>query len=451
MDWMREEQKFKSERRPQISCFNARIDFLNNLSDGIAKKLPKQRKTSSSRQLEMPLPPGCFPAKISLALSKSSNSLCSAGSESTPTSNRNFQNNTMSTTIESVIEPDVVAMESRIDTWYASLCKSSSVREETIQEEQEVLLVKQPLTPAPRRVTEAPAFQRLSKLGASLKLQNGSYPMRYSSQKGGKNNNNNNNNNSNNVNRKNEKNAMKKKQRNTNKTIEHERDVSLASDFQDDSMSNISSELYDEESSPPFSRSSTPFSDAPSIVSEQTSMLSVDSTYGTSEFSMFSSASKSSRDYMYDFERLTNVLDHIDGEVLKQQLKECLMSKKARNIKSLSSLLPANKFTGNTSHCFRCHSEYDHVHGNPTCVLRHPQDDVLLISEDGSSAVFQCERCACVFKLNDSLEYDEEKTDLVNCGACYVGQHTNISKKVNYSPGGVAKTCNQNGCAIFYV
>ena len=62
MDWMREEQKFKSERRPQISCFNARIDFLNNLSDGIAKKLPKQRKTSSSRQLELPGPSGVLPA-----------------------------------------------------------------------------------------------------------------------------------------------------------------------------------------------------------------------------------------------------------------------------------------------------------------------------------------------------------------------------------------------------
>ena len=438
MDWMREEQKFKSERRPQISCFNARIDFLNNLSDGIVRKFPKQRKTSgNSRQFEMPLPPGCFPDKVSLALSKSSNSLCGG---STSTTNRSYQN-TMSTTVESVVEPDVVAMESRIDTWYASLCKTSeSVREETIEEEEGVLLVKQPLTPAPRRVTTAPVFQRLTKIGASLKLQNGSYPMRYSSRK--------NNNNNNNVNKKNEKNAKKKLQH--NKTIEHDRNVSLASNFQDDSLSNVSSELYDE-NSPPFSRSSTPFSDAPSIVSEQTSMLSVDSTYGTSEFSMFSSASKSSRDYMYDFERLTNVLDHIDGEVLKQQLKECLMSKKARTIKSLSSLLPANKFSGKTSHCFRCHGEYDQVHGNTTCVLRHPQDDVLLISEDGSSAVFQCERCACVFKLKDSLEYDEEKTDLVNCGACFVGQHTNNSKKVNYSPGGVAKTCNQNGCAIFYV
>eukprot|EP00111_Clytia_hemisphaerica_P019482 TCONS_00057471-protein len=314
--------------------------------------------------------------------------------------------------------------------------------------EDEVLMIKQPLTPAPRRVTQSP-FKRLTKTGSSLKLQNGSYPTRYSTRHGNNNNNNNSvtkNKNEKKKNLKNKKSQPIKKKKIISEIDCTESEVSFASEFPDDAISNVSSELYDESM-----RSSSPMSDVPSLRSEQASMVSVDSTYGTSEFSSFSSASKASRDYMYDFERLANVLDHIDGEVLKEQLKSCLMSKKPRNIKTLSSLLPASKFSGKTTHCFRCHSEYDEKHGCRTCIIRHPNSEVLLISEDGTNAVFQCERCACVFKLDNSLEYDEQTTDISNCGACYVGEHTSNSKSVDYLPNGVAKTCTEKGCAIFYV
>jgi len=452
IDWMRTEEKYKFEKRPQVTCFNARIDFLNNLSDGIVKKLPKQRKVSSSRELEMPLPPGCFPEKVSLALSKSSSSLC----DSNTSSSSNGKNRTMSTNLDSVSTlASEIDLENRVDTWYASLCKAS-IEEDPVDHENKEMVrrAKQTLTPHLPRIPLPDGFKRMTRAGSSLKLQNGSYPTRYSMQKknNAKNNNNNNNNNNN---------KTKKSCHNKNRTIEEISEVSLASDLNNtadefSNMGTLSSELYDPSSdkiADPFSRSSSPLSDTPSLRSEQNSMISVDSTYGTSEFSSFSTNnSKTNKgDSAYDFERLANVIDHIDGETLRQQIKACLMTKKPRYVKALSSLLPATKFTGKTTHCIRCHSEYDKKHGNPSCVIRHPNSEVVMISDDGKSALFQCESCNCVFKLDDSLEYDEHTTDIMNSGACFLGQHTDSTDGIKYRPEGVAKTCNDHGCAIFYV
>ena len=448
IDWMRTEERYKFEKRPQVTCFNARIDFLNNLSDGIVKKLPKQRKVSSSRELEMPLPPGCFPEKVSLALSKSSSSLCDSN---TSNSSKNRTMSTMCSPPGSEID-----LENRVDSWYASLCKAS-IEEDPIERENQEMVrrAKQTLTPHLPRIPLPDGFKRNTRAGSSLKLQNGSYPTKYSMQKknNAKNSNNNNNNNSSSKNKKD--NHTK-----NNRAIDVISEVSLASDFNntaDDfsNMGTLSSELYDPSSDKidPFSRSSSPLSDTPSLRSEQNSMISVDSTYGTSEFSSFSTSNSKAgqKDLTYDFERLANVIDHIDGETLRQQIKACLMTKKPRYTKALSSLLPANKFTGKTTHCVRCHSDYDKEHGNPSCVIRHPNSEVVIISDDGKGALFQCESCNCVFKLDDSLEYDENKTDIMNSGACFLGQHTDNTDGIDFHPDGVAKTCNDQGCAIFYV
>ena len=156
-------------------------------------------------------------------------------------------------------------------------------------------------------------------------------------------------------------------------------------------------------------------------------------------------------DVMAEWARLKSVLNHIDSKYLVEYLKRRINSKDYSFILSLSMLLPKHKFTGETIHCVRCHEEYDEIHGDMSCVLRHPQEKVELISEDSHSALFQCINCCSVFKLEGTSEYSMKTTSVVQCGACFVGVHTYDVDEVNYQPEGDAERCADKGCVEFFV
>ena len=149
--------------------------------------------------------------------------------------------------------------------------------------------------------------------------------------------------------------------------------------------------------------------------------------------------------------RLTTVLNNIDPKRLHNYLRRKLKQNDLATILALSSLLPKKKFKAETLHCARCHLEYDPKHGDRQCRLFHRDDDVMKISEDATGTDFGCEHCGTVFRVEGRWKYKQSLNRRHNCGPCFSGKHTVSTDDVMYEPEGIAKTCEDYGCIVFYV
>ncbi|XP_057303176.1 uncharacterized protein LOC130640674 [Hydractinia symbiolongicarpus] len=149
--------------------------------------------------------------------------------------------------------------------------------------------------------------------------------------------------------------------------------------------------------------------------------------------------------------RLKTVLSNIDPKYLLDYLKRHVKHDDRSFVLYLSKLLPRTKFTGETTHCVRCHKEYDAIYGDQICVLPHKEHDVILISEDDVTAVYQCESCFSVFSLKGIFQYSRKTVTLDQCGACFIGKHSSDVNEVKYRPEGVAQTCADKGCIVYFV
>ena len=415
-----------------VSCFNTRLDFLNNLSDGLTKK----QKKPSTMELDYPPSPGSY------------RSYSQIGSKTHISST--------STTVSSKSSCDDVSLSStkktkKTSTWYLPLnddigaetpSSQTSVKDGDIKKENVLI----------KRMTGGRLVY-----GTSLKLQNGSKPISF---------------------RKRGKNGRESvdtsfvedgssTSNNTTDNYGNSNNNTMFSVRSEESDLSSSVNNYEEHLSDHyeerFSRTSSSLSNNSYSVDKMSlASLTLDSNYSTSEYASIRHSTLASnvtdflpderdKEMQLENERLATVLDNIDANILKEHLKKCLNSRKPSLATSLQTLLPKHKFTGQTSHCLRCHKDYDRRYGNKTCILRHPKRDVIMISEDDSSAVYQCERCTCVFKLQGVFTYSSKHVDVSQCGACYVGTHTDRPSDVQYKPSGFAKTCSEKGCAIFFV
>lgn len=149
--------------------------------------------------------------------------------------------------------------------------------------------------------------------------------------------------------------------------------------------------------------------------------------------------------------RLKTVLSNIDPKYLLDYLKRHVKHDDRSFVLNLSKLLPRTKFTGETTHCVRCHKEYDAIYGDQVCVLPHKEHDVILISEDDVTAVYQCESCFSVFSLKGIFQYSRKTVTVNQCGACFIGKHSPDVNEVKYRPEGVAQTCADKGCIVYFV
>ena len=156
-------------------------------------------------------------------------------------------------------------------------------------------------------------------------------------------------------------------------------------------------------------------------------------------------------DFSVEHTRVSTLLDNIDPKRLHSYLKKKAKQKDRTAISALSILLPKNKFDVETTHCVRCHKEFDPKHGEKLCILFHRERDVTKISENETGADFGCERCGTVFRLEGRFEYKRKLNKKQFCGACFIGEHTFRKEDVNYEPEGLAKTCEDHGCIVFYV
>lgn len=439
-----------------VSCFNTRIDFLNNLSDGLTKK--SKHKKGSVGELEYAPSPGSYYHR-----KQSSNKSSIGGGSSIERHTINTMTTSMSTNTtmdsNSSIRSSSTSNDDshlRVSKWYVSLgdTNNDSVINTSPSNTQDRVMIhhEYDLNAVPENMLLKRVGGRL-KYGTSLKLQNGSKPVSFR-KKGNDNNKDTKDPNKylQNVEEDDDDLSIKNYNNNT---------LSVASERSDTLSDNFDplSDKYDD----PFSRTSSAMSNNSYSPKLSVASLTLDSNYSTSEYASIRHSTLASNDraafeddendeLRLERERLKTVLDNIDPRILKEQMKKCLTSGKPSLTNSLRTLLPKNKFTGQTSHCLRCHKDYDRRYGDKTCVLRHPRHDVIMISEDDKSAVFQCDRCTCVFKLEGVFEYDSRNVDIAHCGACYVGTHSDRPSDVEYDPNGFAKHCSEKGCdAIFFV
>lgn len=446
-----------------VSCFNTRLDFLNNLSDGLSKKSKNKKnsrdgdavKNPGEVQLEYPPSPGSSynrrysPKKSSGSLGDRSFSLERHTMNTNTTSLSSNTSNTLESNSSfrsaSTSNDDI---QTQFTKWYHSLgdiTESDTSRKSpsSTQSRESVPQSQHDKEPVKENMLLKRVGGRL-KHGPSLKLQNGSYPSSFRRKSKDFD--------SKSVKEDDEDDRLLIKNNNNTLSVASEKSDTLSDNF--DPLS----DKYDD----PFSRTSSAMSNNSYSPKLSVASLTLDSNYSTSEYASIRHSTLASNDGVFEDdnddselrleqERLKAVLDNIDPRVLKEQLKKCLSSGKPSLTRSIGALLPKNKFTGKTTHCLRCHKEYDSRYGDKTCVLRHPRRDVLMISEDDNSAVFQCDRCTCVFKLDGVFEYNSRTVDIAQCGACYVGTHTDRPSDVGYQPEGFARTCSDKGCAIFFV
>lgn len=163
------------------------------------------------------------------------------------------------------------------------------------------------------------------------------------------------------------------------------------------------------------------------------------------------SISTNDKDIEAELFRLQGVLKVIDPQKLHSVLQHSLKKKRPEVVLALAALLPKKKFTADTIHCVRCHQEYHPVYGNNVCNLYHSELSVRKTSEDSFGANFLCQLCGTEFRLNNAWEYTTRINIEQDCGYCYQGIHTPVTEEVDYEPVGVAKSCEDQGCIVFYV
>ncbi|XP_066296819.1 uncharacterized protein [Branchiostoma lanceolatum] len=150
--------------------------------------------------------------------------------------------------------------------------------------------------------------------------------------------------------------------------------------------------------------------------------------------------------------RMSELLDTMDPEELKSALKRRLKRKDAKLIMALSLLLPRHRHPpASQQHCVRCHKNYNPRFDSERCALSHPNNCVVKKKEHSTSTTFKCRACSTEFRLTKMTFYQEGVNSYMT-GLCFSGKHTTNSKDVVYQcHGGPAKTCEDNGCVLYYV
>ena len=163
------------------------------------------------------------------------------------------------------------------------------------------------------------------------------------------------------------------------------------------------------------------------------------------------SISSNDNDMEAELFRLQSVLKAIDPQKLQSVLKHSLKKKRPETVLALATLLPKKKFTADTIHCVRCHQEYHPLYGRTTCTLYHPERGVHKMAENVLGADFLCQFCGINFRVQGGWDYTARTNLRQDCGYCYRGVHTPITEEVDYEPVGIAKSCEDKGCIVFYV
>ncbi|XP_035697334.1 uncharacterized protein LOC118430525 [Branchiostoma floridae] len=150
--------------------------------------------------------------------------------------------------------------------------------------------------------------------------------------------------------------------------------------------------------------------------------------------------------------RMSELLDTMDPQELKSALKRRLKRKDAKLIMAMSLLLPRHRHPpASQLHCVRCHKNYNPRFDSERCALSHPNNCVVKKKEHSTSTTFKCRACSTEFRLNKMTFYQEGVNSYMT-GLCFSGKHTTNSKDVVYQcHGGPAKTCEDNGCVLYYV
>ncbi|CAH1772510.1 unnamed protein product [Owenia fusiformis] len=143
--------------------------------------------------------------------------------------------------------------------------------------------------------------------------------------------------------------------------------------------------------------------------------------------------------------RLTDLLQDMDGETLKQTLLKCLYDGDRKCVIALGVLFPRHaSVPPQHGHCVRCHRKFK-LNEETHCIIRHPTSKVEIRTQDKEGTNFRCKACGADFRLHKMAFYDETINSYM-AGFCFNGKHTVNPMEVRYSSNSAIATCEENGC-----